>query len=73
MMVATTVGASSAPMLSSPTNMARVDVVNPTVSAARCQALNASTAAAARLIAVRANSATYHQAAAPFWLLMTQR
>ena len=60
-------------MLSSPTNMARVDVANPTVSAGRCQTLNASTAAAPRLSAVRTNSATYHQATAPFWLLMTQR
>ena len=60
-------------MLSSPTNMARVDVENPTVSAGRCQALNASTAAAPRLSAVRTNSATYHQATAPFWLLITQR
>jgi hypothetical protein len=60
-------------MLSSATSIARAEAANPTVSAGRCQALNASTAAALRLSAVRTNSATYHQATAPFWLLMTQR
>jgi hypothetical protein len=68
MAAATTLGASSAPMLNRATSMARAEVTSRTVSAARADMPRAATA---KLSAAKSIKTTYHHAIAPSWASMT--